>query len=584
MKKLSSFIILTFLINLGLILAFPGLAAGATLFFSPAKGSYEIDKTFSVKVMVDSGGGLGINAADGSIKFDPEYLSVSGVDNSGSVFKLWVAEPSFSNSNGTISFSGGLPGAYKGNAGAIFTITFKAKKVGETKVSFTGGAVLAPDGKGTNVLSRMGSAIYTITEKKEAPKKEIKKTKPKTEEKKPQGMLPPLPDVSSPTHPKEDVWYANNDPEFQWKLLPDLNGVSLMITHSPTSDPGPNLDGIIESKKYEDVEDGEWYFHIKYKNQFGFGKIVHRKFLVDVTPPESFKIILDNQGDVTNPSPVIKFSTKDETSGLDHYKLTIDTEEKELNANDFKDFYKLDVLFPGDHRVNVAAFDKAGNAASSTLNFFIEPLKAPVITDIPKIISKRDELIVRGASFYPNVEVKIYIASAGKDPEEFSTKTDNEGNWAYFHNSSLEKGNYEVWAKIIDSRGAQSLDSAKHVLTVTAPSILEAYGWIIIITLLIIVIILVLYITYLRHKFNEERLRIKREVKEAKLRLTEIFTALREEVDELMELADKKAGLSESERRVKEKLEEALDISEEFLDKEIEDVEKEIKLKNNNHN
>ncbi len=583
MKKLVG-LMLACLINSYLALVVPAYAAGATLFFSPSKGSYEVDKSFVVKVMIDSGGGLGINAADGTIKFDPEYLSVSSVNNSGSVFKLWVAEPSFSNSNGTISFSGGLPGAYTGNAGLIFSITFKAKKVGETKLSFANGAVLAPDGKGTNVLSGYNSATYTITEKKEEPKKEIKKAKPKTEEKKVQGILPPLPEVSSPTHPKEDVWYANNAPEFQWKLLPDLLGVSLMITHSPTSDPGPNLDGIIESKQYEDVKDGEWYFHIKYKNQYGFGKIAHRRFLIDVTPPKEFTITVDNKGDATNPLPVLKFATQDETSGLDYYKITIDTKTNEIKADDFSGSYQLDVLPPGDHQVTVAAFDKAGNVASSTLNFFIEPLKAPVITDIPKIISKKDELIIRGASFYPNVEVKIYIASEGKEEaEEFSTKTDNEGNWSYFHSKGLDKGNYEIWVKIVDNRGAQSIESAKHVLTVTAPSIIESYGWMIIGVLIIIIAVLIAYILFLKHKFDEERRRIKREVKEAKIRLTEIFTALREEVDELMELADKKAGLSESERRVKEKLEEALDISEEFLDKEIEDVEKEIKLKNDNN-
>jgi len=88
-----------------------------------------------------------------------------------------------------------------------------------------------------------------------------------------------------------------------------------------------------------------------------------------------------------------------------------------------------------------------------------------------------------------------------------------------------------------------------------------------------------LYILFIKHKFREERIRIARETDEAKLKLGEIFTALREEVEELMSLADKKTGLSESEKRVKDKLQDALDISEEFIGKEIEDVNKEIHLK-----
>ena len=73
-------------------------------------------------------------------------------------------------------------------------------------------------------------------------------------------------------------------------------------------------------------------------------------------------------------------------------------------------------------------------------------------------------------------------------------------------------------------------------------------------------------------------MRIKRETEEVKNKLSKIFAALRDEVDELIQLADKKPGLSESERRVKEKLQESLDISEEFIAKEVDDIEKEIKI------
>ena len=83
---------------------------------------------------------------------------------------------------------------------------------------------------------------------------------------------------------------------------------------------------------------------------------------------------------------------------------------------------------------------------------------------------------------------------------------------------------------------------------------------------------------YQRKEFNEEKTRIMRETAEVKTKLSKIFAALREELEELVQMADKKSGFSEAERRVKEKLEESLDISEEFISKEVTDVEKEIKL------
>jgi len=153
-----------------------------------------------------------------------------------------------------------------------------------------------------------------------------------------------------------------------------------------------------------------------------------------------------------------------------------------------------------------------------------------------------------------------------------------DGKW-YFHKERLEKGNYEVWAKIIDKRGAQSLDSTRHLITVVSPSIICLYGWWIMVLFLLIIVILVLYILYQRNSFNEEKNRIKKENDEVKSKLSKIFAALREEVDELIELADKKPGYSEPERKIKERLQESLDISEEFIAKEVADVDKEIKLK-----
>ena len=301
--------------------------------------------------------------------------------------------------------------------------------------------------------------------------------------------------------------------------------------------------------------------------------------MVDSTPPESFRVTVDNESDSTNPTPKIIFKTTDKTSGLDYYGLQIGTQSIRLSVAEMEQgFYRPSALAPGEYHMDVAAFDKAGNAASSSATFTVDSLKAPIITDLPKIMDRREDLIVRGTSFYPRVTVKLFIGQSDKDIKEFSTQTDDQGNWSYFHAEKLARGNYKVWAKIIDGRGAQSLDSTVNILTVISPAIMEAYGWWILFLLLAIIMILTFYILYQRNKFRTEKMRIKSETEEMKQKLSKIFAALREEVDELIELADKKPGLSESEQRIKEKLEESLDISEEFIGKEVDDIEKEIKL------
>ncbi len=556
-----------------------GLAQGgvATLFASPGSGTYTVNKSFIMKVMVDSGGGIGINAAEGTIKYDSSYLSISKITDSNSIFKLWTSDPSYSNSAGTITFGGGSPGAYTGSAGEIFNVTFTAKKVGVTEVNWSSGVVLAADGKGTNVFKAFGNAKYIIQAVSDEPKK-----KKEVEDEGPKGISPPLPEVSCLSHPDEDTWYSDNNPEFAWKILSDLIGISFEITDIPDDDPGDENDGVIENIKFEDQVDGELYFHIKYLNRFSWGKIAHKKLLIDITPPEDFTIVLDNDGDATNPTPKLIFFTNDETSGVSHYQLNIGLESTRVSQEEMdKGYYQTKPLAPGNYEVNVAAFDLAGNSASTSLRFSIDPLKPPIITSIPKIHNRNDELIIRGTSFYPNVTVKLYIGSDNEEEETITAdvSTDNEGNWSYFYKGKIDKGTYEVWGRVFDERGAQSLDSTRHIMTVISSSIIAKFCPWIIILLLLIIAGLILYIFYQRKEYREEKLRILTETEEAKLKLGKIFAALREEVDELIVLADKKPGLSESERRVKEKLKESLDISEEFISKEVEDVEKEIDMK-----
>jgi hypothetical protein len=588
-KKKIAILVLSFLITGILCLPCDFVsAAGATLSFSPSSGNKYVGDTFNVNVVVNSGGGSGINASDAAISYDKDILTVKKVSKDSSIFNMWQTEPAFSNSAGTINYSGGkTPPAYTGSAGTIMSITFAALKVGTATVKFSAASALAADGKGTNVLSGTPSASFTITEKpkeeeKPAPVEEKPTTKP-TE--KPQettsGILPPPPKVSSATHPKEDVWYSNDKPEFDWKLLADVSGVSLIIDQSSSSDPGIKSDGIIEQKKFENISDGQNYLHIKFQNKNGWGPITHRAVWVDITPPEEFPLYVDNGGDPTNPTPKAVFNPFDKTSGLEKYLIDLDGEKKEILALDYsKNPYEIPVLKPGHHVLTVAVFDKAGNSASSTEEFLVEALKAPVITEMPKVINKGDELAIQGTSFYPDAIIKIYIArdddKEAKNAKVLETKTDPDGNWTYFQRNELEKGTYHIWAKVIDYRGAESYESMKKTLTVQAPSIICAYGWWIVIGLLVILILLIAAIIYQRRHFRSQKERAQRESRELEKRLNEIFAALKEEVSELIEMADKKAGFSDSEKRVKEKINEALDISQEFISKEIKDVEKEI--------
>jgi len=558
---------------------FSNTANSATLFLSPNSGTFNVGKTFSVSVKVDSGGGVGINAAEAVLSFDPAYLNVNTVSKSGSIFTLWPVEPTFSNSKGEVNFAGGSPTPYTGSAGTIISITFVAKKEGTTEVKFKSGSVLAADGKGTNVLSSMGSATFVLTASEVTP----------PSEEKPVTGLPPKPEVSSPTHPDPEKWYSNKNPEFTWRLPADVIGVSFLLTQSSSSNPGTVSQGLIDSKKYENVEDGIWYFHIRYQNKAGWGPILHRKVLIDTTPPEIKEFSIKKE-DPTDPKPILTFYATDTLSGIDYYQILINDKEFATTTNIEEKIFPIGPLSPGKYKIELKAFDKAGNSKSEVKETEIEPLKYPIfavliskegefslqppaIQKTPPKITTEDWLIIRGTSVYPEATVKVYIAKEGKEPIVKETKTDSEGNWFLVFDQRLEKGKWQISGQIFDKRGAQSPETEKIPLKVVSPSFVKKYSTLILILLLIIIAILIFYNIQQKKKFEKKIEEIKEHFGKLKEKINRVFPALREEIREQIEVLDKRPGLSKNEKILYEKLKEALDISDAFLGEEVKEID-----------
>ena len=90
------------------VLTVPSGLYAAELHFSPALATYSVGKTFTVNLLVSSGE-QALNAVGGEVFFSPEVLSVVSVSKEQSVVNLWVSEPSFSNTAGSISFLYGPP-------------------------------------------------------------------------------------------------------------------------------------------------------------------------------------------------------------------------------------------------------------------------------------------------------------------------------------------------------------------------------------------------------------------------------------------------------------------------------------------
>lgn len=551
------FLLLTFFVTL------PTISLAANLYFYPSSGTFKVGQAFSVSVYVSSSQEA-MNAASGTIHFPQDKVLVSSLSKTGSIFDLWVKEPSFSNSSGTITFEGVVlnPG-FQGSNGKIITINFLSKNAGRADLSFLSGSVLANDGKGTNILKSMGTASFNLEYNQ----------KPSSS-----PNAPPAPKVSSPTHPDPNKWYSNNNPKFVWEITKDITGVGLLVGRKKNAAPAVFYSIPISEKQLYNLSDGVWYFHAQLKNQYGWGGITTFRFQIDTTPPEPFKITIDNGGDPTSPTPTLHFETKDKISGIKYYKIKIEG-RKAITTSDTS--YQTPPLPPGEYTVVVEAFDQAENSTAASTTLSIKPLDPPVIKEYPKKMSSNETLIVKGTSKYPNSTVTIFLQKDNEEIIQRDVKTDDNGNWNLVYDKNLGKGVYQLWAQVTDKRGAKSNPTSKVSVIVTIPSFILigklAINYLAgIVTIIALILLLVLMIFYVRYRIKIMREEIKKRTKRVEKYISEDFERLVNEVEKQVSKLDGKPDLSKREREIYEALKKILEESKKKIEKKIENIDRKL--------
>jgi hypothetical protein len=567
MKK---FIVLFFIIP---VFLFGSRAEAASLYLSPKSGIYNIEGTFSIKVMVDTEGKI-INAADATLKFNPQELTVIDISKTNSIFNFWTTEPNFNNSDGLIDFAGGKTSSFTGEDGNIISITFKALSNVTAEVTFKAGAVLASDGKATNILDTVQNGTYDLE-----PEFIVPPSKRGQEPLVIAEGTPLVPVVFSSTHSNEDAWYSNSSPVFSWEMPSGITAVRLLMDKDSFSLPTQEYPASLTEKKFDNLEDGIWYFHIRFKNEYGWGEISHRKVLIDTNSPESFQIETDNGGDNTNPSPVLHFEAEDNLSGIGYYEIKI----SELGVVRVEEpFYKIPPQEPGIHTIIVKAFDNAKNLSTAITEFSLESIASPEIIDYPTTDKVGEALTIKGVSLYPDARLLVSVKKENIQAEEREVKTDSNGNWNFIYDKSLQEGIYQVWAQVIDGREAKSNPSEKITIIITQPFLIKigqlAISYLtVILSLAGLLVISVFFIIYVRNRILQWRKRLKKETKEIAQSLVKAFTLLEEKIQKQIEYLDKKPGLSKDEQKLYDELKGALNSSKDIIGKEIRDVEEELK-------
>jgi len=549
-------------------------ASAASLYFSPNSGSYAINGTISLNVYVSSAD-QAMNAASGVISFPQDKLQVVSLSKTGSIFSLWVSEPSFSNSDGTVNFEGiTLNPGFTGSSGKIISVVFKVKSSGSASITFSSGSVLANDGKGTNILTKLDTAQFNLSGTA-APT-----VAPSA------GNVPAAPQISSLTHPDPEKWYALSNAKFNWQLSSDITGVQFSFDQTASAIP-TTTSAAVSEKEIGGVADGIWYFHLRLSNTFGWSKTSNFRFQIDTQPPASFSIEFPDGSQTDNPQPKILFGTADSLSGIDYYKIKIgDGEFLKIGASEVSRNapYVMPLQTPGQKTILIQALDKAGNYTSSQAEITILSIAFPIFTSYPDKLQSGEILTAKGTAL-TNSKVVVYLQRENDQAKSSTIKSDENGNFVFTSDGGLSEGNYKMWAQTIDNRGAISNPSAGISIAVgqsiffkIASLLISIFSLIIpLVALIVLLMFLILYGWYRFYLFSEKLRKeaCEKEIRKENQSLYKVIDVLRKNIQEqinMLEEIKNKRTLTEEEEKIINHLKKNLDEVEESTGKEIEEI------------
>jgi len=352
----------------------PLSALAASLNVSPGQASVRAGDIVTVRLVANTQG-VAINQGEGTLRFPTDMLDVVGTSKSGSIFTLWVEEPGYSNTSGTVHFDGGVPTpGYTGSAGTVLSITFHAKKAGTATLTLTDTALRANDGMGTDVLSASNGGTITIAETAVTPAPTPTPSTPATPTPSTGSTgTGAISNLSSPTHSDPNAWYQNQNPLITWELPAGATAVQTIVDADENATPSVDYKPAIVEKRISNLDDGVRYFNVRARTASGWGPVAHFRLQIDSVAPDLASDILLDYDAARQELLISGIHAEDTTSGISHYLLAVDgSEPVRIEAEEVVNgSYHFRYSKSGVHSIVLSAVDKAGNHTEAAGSFNI---------------------------------------------------------------------------------------------------------------------------------------------------------------------------------------------------------------------
>ena len=279
-----------------LFLFMPQIVDAATLFAQPSSGELAVGDTFFLEIRLDTEGEE-VNAAEVSVAYPEEVFEVIDADNGGSFLTLWPRPPVISITNSLVEFSAGTPEGFNGKDGLVGRIFFRVRGVSENaQILFKGIRVLLSDGEGTPTDVSLLEPFFTVLPARS------------------QGTIPGFISLS---HPDQLLWSNANTFVLHWDAKPGAR-YSYLLSRDVFMKPDDIPDTPVGDIKYENLEDGIYYFHLRELNETNARE--KWRAMIDAAPPDIFEARLVDEAEL-GVGAFLSFSTQDSLSGLEEYQL-----------------------------------------------------------------------------------------------------------------------------------------------------------------------------------------------------------------------------------------------------------------------
>lgn len=303
-----------------------------------------LGQTFQVNYLVS--GAQAVDTVRFNGGYSSEFIELKALASTKS---LDSRSPStgFNQVNGTYSFGAftiAEPANGTANTGVF---TFTAKEVGTATISLDPSSLVLSAGE--NQLTGTASAQIRIV----APKTTDIVRVPQTE-----TTL----NVSSASHPDENLWYTDRDVDISWKA--EGSGVTSVFIAFDDQPEGPATEKVTNtgSKTFTAPDDGVWYAHIIVS--FADGKRLRRDYRlqIDSTAPRAFALSADYEQVDPKITNYLRFSALDDVSGIRYYRVY---DGGIFIATTTNPYFAINT-FVGEHEFTVEAVDYADNVTKTS--------------------------------------------------------------------------------------------------------------------------------------------------------------------------------------------------------------------------